>query len=500
MKHPSLTKALLASALVAFIAGWFFLFNLGASSISLGSDEIIYTRVTQSVLHKGTFFPLQHGNAPTYEKPPLKLWLGAVAPALFGEGNFSFRALDGALGVATVALTIALALKITGSLPLALLSGLALLGMPELVISHHGFRRAVLDGLLTTLTVISCWLTWSLIKARDEDRSKLAILIGVVCALGVLTKSVAGFVPAICATVAFIICSGVLVTRDIRQILTSCRPVFWIVGIPVVTFVAYLIALWSVAGSKGISIFIGVEILTRTFHGFEGHNTGSSWFYLWSLFIRGSAVPRYLLIVGVAGAVLTCFKDPRSRFLLIWAFLPVALYSLSASKVPWYINPFLPFISIVSFWGALKARDLLGKRVWVKRVLSIALCALTLPAYWRAIDRHARFVLNDNKRIEIDLLVSELRARYDNFVILEDSVSGRSNPIKGRFNLEGIYRETLRPGLRSIKELTDYAPQAGDVVFVKEGSLAKLPGGWKELGSLKPFGARTWRVVVVGYG
>jgi 4-amino-4-deoxy-L-arabinose transferase-like glycosyltransferase len=487
--------------LAVVVASWFFLWNLGQSSISLRSDEIIYTRVTQSILHKGALFPLQHGNVPTYEKPPLKLWLGSIAPLIAGESNLSFRIFDGVLGVITVALTICLARALTGAPVVALLSGLALLGMPELVISHHGFRRGVLDGLLTALTVLSCWFTWGLIQKKNagcalRDLSRSALLVGIVCSLGVLTKSVAGFVPAACAFASFVLLTPRSGVKDYARIFLG------IVGVPVFTFLAYVFALWFVAGIKGISVFIGVEIFTRTISGFEGHNTDQRWFYLWSLFVRGSTVPRNLLIVGLIGAVLTARVDKASRFILIWALLPVGLYSLSASKVPWYINPFLPFISIMALWGAKQILDLLHSRWPGKKVYVLGLtllCAVTLPAYSRAIIRHAKVVLGETQRIELDLLVSELVGRYTAFVILEDSLSGRTSPIKGRFNLEGIYREMLRPRIEAFNGIAEYHPKTGDVVFVKEGSLSSLEPGWKMLRTLEPFGARSWRLAVVEY-
>lgn len=498
-----------ARLIVSLVAGWFFLWNAGASSISPRSDEVIYVRTTQSVIYNGAIFPLKHGNIPMYEKPPLKLWLGSIAPLLFGESNFSFRLLDGLLGVATVLLTVSIAETLTGSVWLALVAGLLLLGMPELVISHHGFRRAVLDGLLTALTLLVVRDTWRLIAhecatVSEKALARRALWIGIVCSLAVLTKSVAGFVPALCAALAWLAASergaGSCLNRLVRD-----RVWLWIVVPPVVTFLCYCGALWLVVGPKALNVFIGVEIFTRTFAGFEGHNTGQRWFYLSSLFIRGAAVPRALLIVGLVGAMggalMATNKQRELRFLLVWACVPVILYSLAASKVPWYLNPFLPCISMLSVTGAWQLIVLLNQRCGSVAARCAVACIViaSIPAYSRAIKRHTESVRVSTGRIELDAFVSRLRREHKNFVVVEKSLSGRSNPRNGRFNVEGIYREMLRPGLRVVATPQELAPQPGDVALVREESLMLIPSGWRELGRVPPYDSRTWSVVAVVY-
>jgi 4-amino-4-deoxy-L-arabinose transferase-like glycosyltransferase len=469
-----------------------------------------------------------HGSVPTFEKPPLKLWLGSLAPLVFGESNLSFRLLDGLLGIASVLLSAAMMRRISRSVWLALLSGVLLLGMPELVISHHGFRRAVLDGLLTVLTILVASGTWRMVEARLATRGDVArggsnrerahaIAIGALCSLAVLTKSVAGFVPALCAVVSLVFASPATDTGLFKRIRRE-RNLLWIVLLPVATLIGYCGALWCIAGEKALNIFVGVEVLTRVFSGFEGHNTGDPWFYLWSLFIRGAAVPRVLLFAGVLGALLTLQSDRGLRFLLVWAALPVTLYSFSASKVPWYLNPFLPFMSMLAVGGsaalltgvarvfARAIGDTSGRAVESSVKRSIGRCAVvllaiaTVPAFARAVGRHIDVVRTSNERIEIDRLVELLRRQYSQFVIVENALSGRSNPRNGRFNVEGIYREMLKPGLRAVPRIEEFTPQPGEVVLVQEESLGRLPTGWREIGAVNPYAGRAWRLVAVVYG
>ncbi|MFN4895126.1 MAG: ArnT family glycosyltransferase [Pseudomonadota bacterium] len=517
-----------AYLLVLAAASWLFLWNLGANSISLRSDEVIYVRATQAVLHNGDIFPLMHGGVPMYEKPPLKLWLGSLAPLMLGESNLSFRLLDGVLGVLAVILTVSVMRAISGSMWLGMLSGVLLFGMPELVISHHGFRRAVLDGLLTVVTLLAGYETWRIVVSRNSAVSEKIIVrhyitVGALCSVAVLTKSVAGFVPAACALATLLEPTSKKSSApvdEMRAVASSPAPVIpppaavgsvrgtagnrawlWIVSIPLATLLVYCGALWFVAGAKALKVFIGVEILTRTFSGFEGHNTGQNWFYLWSLFSRGAAVPRLLLYVGVLGAFVSFHKEQSVRFLLVWAGLPVILYSLAASKVPWYLNPFLPFIGMLAVAGTAqivtRAAQKWGKVVAGAIALLVALAAV--PAYSRAVVRHVKVVNSSTERLEIDKVVESLKKDYSRFAIIDDALSGWTNPRKGRFNVEGIYREMLKPGLRSVKEVREFAPLPGEVVLIKEESLNQIPPGWRAIAKIAPFASRGWTVVAVVY-
>jgi 4-amino-4-deoxy-L-arabinose transferase-like glycosyltransferase len=523
---------------VLLLAGWIFFWNLGASSISQRSDEVIYARIAQSVIHNGDIFPLAHGSAPTYEKPPLKLWCSAVVLALFGESNFTFRVLDGALGVLSVALTIWLATMVSGSVVVAALSGLALLAMPELVISHHGFRRAVLDGLLTVFTLLAAIYTWRASRnnqANVRQRRLYAVKIGVICSLAVLTKSVAGFFPALCAVVFLVINDlinsqrlgalryaqgrlGDFAARSLNvagqtaqteadgSIKANCLVWAWILALPLIAFLCYAGLLGVVAGLRALEVFLGVEIYTRVFSGFDGHNVGHAGFYWWYLFERGAATPRALLLFGSIGAIVAALRGPHFIFLLVWGCLPVVLYSLAASRVPWYINPFLPFLSGISVAGsAYLIRSIshkfrapkLALGVWIGLVFTLSV--VSLPPFYRALTRNIKTVASDQERIEIDRFVERYRDSYQSFAIIDDSLSGRSNPRRGRFNVEGIYREMLRAKLRPVKDITQFKPQSGELVLVREDSLSVLPAGWREVQRISPFFARPWSLVAVEY-
>jgi hypothetical protein len=113
--------------------------------------------------------------------------------------------------------------------------------------------------------------------------------------------------------------------------------------------------------------------------------------------------------------------------------------------------------------------------------------------------RNVEAVAASTERISIDTFFESLRRDYSQFVIIENALSGWTNPRNGRFNVEGIYREMLKPGLRTVAKVEEFTPLPGEVVLVKDGSLSRLPAGWRELGAVQPFTSRTWPVVAVVY-
>jgi hypothetical protein len=179
----------------------------------------------------------------------------------------------------------------------------------------------------------------------------------------------------------------------------------------------------------------------------------------------------------------------------------VALYSCAASRVPWYLSPYFPFLGILSVAGVDALVKYIRERTTKKVAIPtlVLIVALSAGPFYRALHRNVLEVLNDTEQLEIDTLIGELKNSYTEFVIVENSISGHSNPRNGRFNVEGIYRESLRPNLRTVNSLSELNRGPNEVLFIKEATLPELPPGWREIGRLAPYGGRPWRIVVVIY-
>ncbi len=443
-------------------------------------------------MQDGQFFPLKHGSILSFEKPPLKLWLSSIAPWIFGENNWSYRAFDGLLGVVAVLLSTILTFRLSRSVPCALTVGFLLLGVPEWTIAHHGFRRAVLDGLLTVLTLAMAMVTWRLIDERDSSTRSFRWL-GILTAVAFLTKSVAGVVPAVCALASVSVC---------RPDSLKLKNLLVVASIPALASTCFIIAVYFVGGSKGIATFLGVEIVTRALSGFEGHNADKPLYYFWYLFSRAAVAPQLALILGTIGSLAATRASKSHRFILVWAYLPLCAYSCSSSKAPWYLNPFMPFVIMTAILGSVWMASFVKERTRAGAVFASVVAALIFSIcvpYQKALSRVLLEVSTDNWRIPLDTLVSTLPDSHSKFIIVDNALSGRSSPINGRFNLEGIYRGMLSKSLAHVQGPEEIRKEPLTAIFIREDAVSALPAGWREIDRLPPFGPRRDWLLVVDY-
>jgi hypothetical protein len=107
--------------------------------------------------------------------------------------------------------------------------------------------------------------------------------------------------------------------------------------------------------------------------------------------------------------------------------------------------------------------------------------------------------MNPMNRLPIDLVVERIRAEKGNVIIVDNVISNRATPIKGRFNVEGIYKEMLHDRIKKVSstERTEYSP--GDFVFIARDAVKALPEGGEEIARLPPLPPRREEVIVLKY-
>jgi hypothetical protein len=403
--------------------------------------------------------------------------------------------------------------RITDSFSLGLATGFLVILVPEWVLFAHSFRKNVLDGLLTTLILVAGFWSWKGYNELAHGRSAryyLAVF-SAICGVATLVKSVAGLVP--------IFPVFLLVLMQPNSLKEKARSFISLTTGPLIFF-GYCFLLYVML-PKSLPTFIGIEILHRATTGFEGHNLGKPFFYFTYLFDRSAFLPLGLLLVGIFGTVsLLTVKNKGdkdmdklvssstrvgARYLVMMAWCPIFLFSLSSAKLPWYISPYAPFfigsalLGVVFVFRFLIARPWLSQRKSIQRgFLLFTLFMFCLPLIPRA-QRVLNFVMNPMNRLPIDLVVERIRAEKGNVIIVDNVISNRATPIKGRFNVEGIYKEMLHDRIKKVSstERTEYSP--GDFVFVARDAVQALPEGGEEIARLPPLSPRREEVIVLKY-
>lgn len=494
-----------------------FFFNIAESSIDQGSDEVIYARVTQtlsSAWQRGeSGFPLKHGSLPFYEKPPLKFILSAATLNLFGNSTFGLRVLDGALGCLSVFLSVLIITMITRSLPIGLVTGFLVILVPEWVLFAHSFRRNVLDGLLVTLILFASvwgWKGYQELCLGRSARYYFAVFSGV-CGVATLVKSIAGLVPLFPLLILLLL--RPISIREKGRLISS-------LAVGPLIFCGYCLVLYLTL-PKALHTFIGTEIVHRAASGFDGHNVGEPLFYFKYLFHRAAFLPLGLLLVGLFGIAMSLILKVRGEadigdsspskdrvgafYLTAMAWCPVLLFSLSSAKLPWYISPYAPFLigstllGLVFTFQKLFTWSRLSESASLLKVgLTFALLLLCAPLVSRT-ERVLSFVMNPVRRIPMDTIVEKILSEPGRVVIVDNVMSSRATPIKGRFNVEGIYKEMVQHRIRQASSSEGISVEPGDVVFIAKDAAATLPHGATEITRLPPLAPRREEVIVFKY-
>lgn len=343
-------------------------------------DEGRYAEIPREMLESGDWVTPRLNGIRYFEKPPFQYWITAAAYAAFGIHHWSSRLWTGLSGLLTVGLVAWMGSLLYGR-RVGLLAA-AVLGSSFLFL---------LGSHINTLDMgLTFWLTLGLASflaaLRQPDRSLWSDMAWVALAFGVLSKGIVALVLPAATAIAY--CG---LERD-TSILRSLRPLR---GAIIVLALAgpWFIAV-SIANPEFAQFFFVHEhverFLTKT------HGREQAWWFFGPVLALG-LFPWLGLLPSAALSAWNVERWLRreTRILLLWAVIPVLFFSLSRSKLPFYICPVLPAVSL------LIARELAAIResqLWLLRVpafaaglVSLAFAAIAAVA-WRDIETRALIV------------------------------------------------------------------------------------------------------------
>ncbi|CAN5437279.1 glycosyltransferase family 39 protein [soil metagenome] len=349
---------LFAVVAALLVASW--LLTLGMRHL-VPSDEGRYAEIAREMFSSGDWVTIRYNDLKYFEKPPLHLWVTALAYAAFGIGEWQARlcgALSGLLGVAMTML----AMRRWYGNRVALMAGAALIAMPTWNFASH-FNS--LD--ITVAGVLACVLM-SLLLAQHPDASPTERRNWMwVCwfsmALALLTKGLIGIaLPGLAGVVYLVFSQQWSLLRRLH--LRSGLIVLLVVAAPWFVLIAD-------RNPEFLQFFFIHEHWTR-FTSTEHHRSGPFWYFVPQL-IAG-ALPWIGLVPAMSRAVST---GPAQGFrpLVLFACWTVSIFvffSVSGSKLPGYIVPIFPAIAGL----AAVALDQLGPVAMRRQLLGIIVMAV----------------------------------------------------------------------------------------------------------------------------
>lgn len=318
--------------LLAGFCGFLFFFGLAYFGL-LGADEPRYAQVAREMLARHDWITPTLGGKPWLEKPVLYYWETMLAYSVFGVSDWAARlgsAVDG------TAMVIATYLFLRRFRPGFQLDGALMVASASGVI---GFARAASTDMPLAATFTIAMLAW---YAWYESASKRYLaLCYIFLGLAMLAK---GPVAPFLAAVIVVIVSAA--KGDYRLIARTCWP-------PGIALFALTSLPWYVAVQLRNPAFFRMFILEHNLGRFGKdlyHHTQPFWYYLpvvllalapWTMFVIASAAET-IRAWRTEKRELFQSEDALLGFLVIWLMVPVAFFSLSASKLPGYIVPAIP--------------------------------------------------------------------------------------------------------------------------------------------------------------
>ena len=331
----------------------------------LRSDEGRYAEIAREMAATGDWVTIRYQGLKYFEKPPLHLWLTALAYELFGVGDWQSRlwvASSGALGVVLTALA---AQRWFGG---GLLAAFVLIAAPTWNIGSH-FNSldmgvsAALAGVLAALLLAQHPANTGKVRRNWMWAAWAAM------GLGVLTKGLIGIVLPGLALVAY-----TLLARDWalwrRLCLVSGSAVFLAITAP-----------WFLLVSQRNPEFGQFFFIHEHWERYTSgvHQRGAPAWYFVPQLMAGFA-PWLGLLPGMGRALRAeskAHREPAFRPLLfcaVWALAIFAFFSASGSKLPGYILPVFPALAVLGA-AALQGLD---DRAWRRQLLVMLAVASAL--------------------------------------------------------------------------------------------------------------------------
>ncbi|MEO1671999.1 MAG: glycosyltransferase family 39 protein, partial [Cyanobacteria bacterium J06631_2] len=332
---------LLLAAIVLYTA------NLGGLPLR-DWDEGIVAGVARNIWRAESgsqtwLYPTVNYGDPYWNKPPLIHGLIALSYKIFGISEWSTRLIPALLSASCVPLVYLIGREVFPHLSTAIFSALVYLTL--LPMARHG-RVAMLDG------AIACWFclgVWCLLRGRKNHSWLLGtgIALGMIC----LTKGI----------MMGVLLGGIItcfIAWDSPKLLrTPHLGTGMLLGlIPAISWYVLQYLHYGAA-------FLGINLGTQTFNRIWSPISTISappWYYL--LEIAKYGLPWLIFLPYGLKIALRDRHLSWARLTLVWSVIYLLAISVMTSKLPWYVIPVYPALSLLIGVGL--------DQIWRKQHLS----------------------------------------------------------------------------------------------------------------------------------
>lgn len=319
--------------LLSTLAAALLLHNLSKGSLP-PFDDTTYSLVSKTILKTGDWITMRWLDIPyfVFGKPPLDFWLTALFYKMLGISEFTARLSSAIHGVVGVIVTYFIGTLY--SRRVGMTAALFLLSFPDY---FRLSQSAMLDVPLTVHMSLS--LLFYLFACRTQIPLWYCMS-GIGMGLAVMTKSVVGLIPI------FIICLFHLIQGQARQLLT-CK-FGMLVGSAAVVVLPWHAVQYILYGRPFLTKYVLGTVSYNALEVLVSSQRSSVAFYIrtlhandpihWILFVCSTP-----LLFGMA-----LRKSRESLLLLLYTTFLFLLFSVSQTRMAWYIAPAFPAMAVSS--------------------------------------------------------------------------------------------------------------------------------------------------------
>jgi 4-amino-4-deoxy-L-arabinose transferase-like glycosyltransferase len=345
--------------LAVFAAGWFC--NLGYRHL-VRPDEGRYAEIPREMVASGDWLTPRLNGFKYFEKPALQYWATAAAFTAFGENEWAARLWPGLMGFLGVLLVFYTGNRLFGP-PRGLYAAAVAASSALYVFIGHVLT---LDMALTFFLSVAVFAV--ALAQRDAadalERRRWMLAAWAATALAVLTKGLVGIVLPVAAVGLY-----VLIERDWKRLarlhIVSGGLLFLLIAAP-----------WFVAVSRANPEFFHFFFIQEHFERFltREHGRYQPMWYFVPVLLAGM-LPWTVSLVPALWRSWARSPDEGfqpQRFLLLWAIVVFAFFSVSDSKLASYILPIFPALALLV--GRYLSRG--GRRVALAQAIVAAAVGL----------------------------------------------------------------------------------------------------------------------------
>lgn len=363
-------------------------FRLGSVTL-FDVDEAVFAEATKEMVQSGNWITPTYNGENRYDKPILFYWLMAVSYKIFGISEFSAR-FPSALSAVLVALAVFLFVRRYSDETTAFYAAVPLVLSPYFLVYSHAAVTDMTLALFITLSLFCFYIseTETGHEAIGTQPSKRNNAYGygfyIFSALAFLTKGLIGIVFPFGIAAVFLVLRGGL---------AGIKRLFDLKGIVLFLLIAapWYIIQYAINGQEFIEQFFLKHHFRRYLGVISGHR-GPFYYYIPALII--GLMPWIFFLPGGIRQIfrrsdrasMTDFREANeghlsslSLFALVWCSVVLVFFSFSTTKLPNYILPAIPALTILISAGMAREDRWLGwENIAMAVVLVLAGTALFL--------------------------------------------------------------------------------------------------------------------------